>query len=128
MKNIYRQYKQSNSYSDPRSSESNWLLCESQEEYDENVAAYQKKAEDYKKSDNAKQYGEWRMTCSKEDNLHAREYYSEHAWQGREFDCVGVCFSEHYERSDHYTYIIKPGTVTGLKECTDPGIGWMYGS
>ena len=58
MKNIYHQYKQSDSYSDPRSSSSNWLLCESQEEYDNNVAAYQKKAEDYKKSDNAKQYGE----------------------------------------------------------------------
>lgn len=128
MKRIYHEHTSSNSYWDSSWYDADWYLCESDEEYESQKAFYKKKAEDYQKSDNAKHYGAWRMSCSEEKNLHAKEYYYGHAWQGKTFDCIGVCFSEHLERNDRDTYIIKPGTVTGLKECTDPGIGWMYGS
>lgn len=128
MKKIYHKHTSSNSYWDSSWTDEDWFTCESEEEYMEQMAAYRKKAEDYKNSPNAKIYGEWRIVCSEEQEMHASEYYYCHEWQGKSFDCIGFCFTEHLERSNHYTHIIKPGTLGKITPCKDPGIGWMYGS
>jgi len=127
-KNIYHEHTSSNSYWDSSWTDKDWMLCETEQEYQEMVQRYRKKAEDYQNSPNAETYGKGRIRCSEEKPLHAQEYYYAHEWQGKTFDCIGVCYEEHLERSNHYTYIIKPGSVSAIKPCTDPGIGWMYGS
>lgn len=128
MQKIYHQHTSSNSYFDSSWTDSDWYLCDDEEEYQKVVADRKEQAKTYQNSENAKIYGAWRITCSDEQPLKANEYYYAHEWQGKSFNCVGVCFAKHLERSNHYEYIIKPNTVTNLKPCTDPGCGWMYGS
>lgn len=124
MKNIYHIHTSGNyDWTDK-----DYYLCESMEEYNEKVAEYKANAEKYQNSENAKIYGAWRIQCGEEGKIHASEYYYAHEWQGKTFDAIGVCYEEHLERSNHYTYIIKPDTLGKITPCTDPGIGWMYGS
>ena len=127
MKKIYHQLTSSNSYSDSSWTDKDWFLCETEEEYQSEVGKCRAHVQEYQEMQ-AKIYGEWRFKCSEEQPFHASEYYYGHEWQGKTFDCVGVCYEEHLERSNHYKYIIKPNSVSNLKECSDKGTGWMYGS
>lgn len=128
MQNIYHIHTSSNSYSDSSWTEEDYILCDSDEEYNDLIKQYAKEVEDYESSGRAQMYGSWRFKISDEHEIEAEEYYYAHEWQGKSFTAKGVCFEKHLERSNHYTYILKPNSVTGLKECTDHGCGWMYGS
>jgi len=127
MKKIYHTHTSSNSFLGNSWTEEDWFLCDTEEEYQNEVQKCRDEVAEYQEKQ-AKHYGSWRFKCSEEEELHAREYYYGHEWQGKNFDCEGVCFERHLERSNHYKYIIKPNSVRNMQECTDRGIGWMYGS
>lgn len=134
MKNIYHIHQSSNSFARNEWYDTDYMLCETDEEYNEIVKSLEEKRrkieEDY--ASNPSDFSiRWRYThflYSKEHKIHASEYYYAHEWQGKTFDAVGVCWREQYERSTQTTYYLKPDSVSDIKLCTDPGIGWMYGS
>lgn len=136
MKNIYHIYTSSNSYWNNEWYNTDYYLCDTEEEYQQLMAEYQAKRkkieEDYAAANgnpdfNLKwQYNNFRFTP--EQKVHASEYYYAHEWQGKTFDAIGFCWFERLERSTHTNYYLKPGSVGKITPCTDPGIGWMYGS
>lgn len=65
---------------------------------------------------------------SKEQKVHASEYYYAHEWGGKEFDAFGFCWSERLERSTHYKYFLKPGSVTNESVSSAVGRFTGYGS
>lgn len=127
-KNIYHIHTSSNSYWDNSWTDQDYLLCETEEEYNKMLAECKQKVKDYNDNGQAAIWGAWRFKCSDEQPIHASEYYYGHEWQGKTFDAVGFTYVEHLERSNHYKHYLKPGSVGDIKPCTDHGIGWMYGS
>lgn len=135
-KNIYHIHESSNSYWNNEWYDTDYYECETEEEYQRLMAEYkakrQKIEDDYKAAgDNADwtlkwRYNNFRFTDEKE--VHAKEYYYGHEWQGKTFDAIGFCWYERLERSSHTKYYLKPGSVGKVTPCTDRGCGWMYGS
>ena len=68
------------------------------------------------------------LQLSKEQKVHASEYYYGHEWCGKEFDAFGFCWSERLERSTHYKYFLKPGSVTNESVSSAVGRFTGYGS
>jgi len=147
MNNIYHIHKSSNSYWNNEWYDTDFYLCETEEEYQQLMAEYKtkrQKIEDEYNDAKAKgvdfgrlgicgelfnirwRYNNFRFTP--EQKVYAREYYYGHEWQGKTFDAIGFCWFERLERSTHTMYFLKPGSVGTITPCTDPGIGWMYGS
>lgn len=134
MKNIYHIHQSSNSYWNNEWYDTDYMLCDTDEEYNEIVRKLEEKRKKIDDEYAAKPNdfnAKWRhnnFRYTKEGKVHASEYYYAHEWQGKTFDAVGVCWYERLERSSTTTYYLKPGSVSDIKQCTDPGIGWMYGS
>ena len=122
MKNIYHIHKSSNSYWNNEWYYTDYYLCDSIEEYDTIMA--RKKA----KLESIPDIYKDRFKLSEEKKVIASEYYYGHEWQGKNFSAVGFSWYERLERSTHTEYYLKPGSVSDIVECKDPGIGWMYGS
>mgnify|MGYP007056214347 CR=1 FL=1 len=136
MKNIYHIHKSSNSYWNNEWYDTDYFLCDTEEEYQQLKAKHKAKRAEIEKEYNESKgnpsfnvnwrYHNFRFTD--EHNVHASEYYYAHEWQGKTFDAVGFCWFERLERSTHTTYYLRPGSVGKVTPCTDRGIGWMYGS
>jgi len=135
-KNIYHIHQSSNSYSCSEWYDTDYYLCDTEEEYQQLMAEYQAKRkkieDDYANADGNPDWSlRWRYNnflFTSEQKVHASEYYYGHEWQGKTFDAIGFCWYERLERSSHTKYYLKPGSVGKITPCTDPGIGWMYGS
>lgn len=146
MQTIYRIHKTSNSYWNSEYYDTNYYLCDTEEEYQKKLeelkAVRQKIADEYKKFEAQGCYKNYyvtgepfiaqtkyeRISVSDEGEVTANEFYENHEWQGKSFKAFGFCHSIHYERGYESNYYLKPNSVTDIKECTDRGIGWMYGS
>lgn len=135
MKNIYHIHKSSNSYWNNEWYDTDYYLCDSDEEYQKVLKEYaekrQKIKDDYENAEKPDFNTKWKYNNFRfiaEGKVHASEYYYGHEWQGKTFDAFGFGWSERLERSTHTTYYLKPGSVGSVTPCTDPGIGWMYGS
>lgn len=146
MKAIYRIHKTSNSYWNSESYDTTYYLCDTEEEYRnkyEQLKAYVKQiADEYRRFEEQGCYkttfvtGEpylaqaryERIRLSDESQVVASEYYENHEWQGRSFNAFGFSYSVRHERGHETEYYLKPDSVSDIKECTDRGIGWMYGS
>lgn len=134
MKQIYHIHQSSNSYSCSEWYDTDYYLCDSEEEYQQLMTKYKAKREkiesDY--AENPKDFNiNWmyhNFRFTPEQKVYAKEYYYGHEWQGKTFDAIGFCWYERLERSSHTNYYLKPGSVGKITPCTDPGIGWMYGS
>ena len=48
--------------------------------------------------------------------------------RGKEFDAFGFCWSKRLERSTHYKYFLKPGSVTNESVSSAVGRFTGYGS
>ena len=55
-------------------------------------------------------------------------HYGKCEWCGKEFDAFGFCWSERLERSTHYKYFLKPGSVTNESVSSAVGRFTGYGS
>lgn len=146
MQNIYRIHKTSNSYWNSESYDTTYYLCETEEEYNLKLAQlkaeYQSIVDEYKKYEAQGCYENFfvtgepymaylryeRISLSEEQKVFANEYYENHEWQGKTFTAFGFSRTVHYERGYNTEYYLKPNSVSDIKECTDRGIGWMYGS
>ncbi len=133
---IYHIHRSSNSYNCSEWYDTDYYLCETEEEYQQLMAEYQAKRkkieDDYANADGKPDWSlRWRYNnfhFTPEQKVHASEYYYGHEWQGKTFDAIGFCWYERLERSSHTKYYLKPGSVGAITPCKDPGIGWMYGS
>lgn len=134
MKNIYHIHQSSNSYWDSHWTDTDYYLCDSEEEYQQKLAEYKKKREDIisryeaNKSDMTAEYCYYNFCLHEEGKIHANEYYYAHEWCGKEFDAFGFCWSERLERSTHYKYFLKPGSVTNESVSSAVGRFTGYGS
>jgi hypothetical protein len=133
MKNIYHIHQSSNSYWDSSWTDTDYFLCDSEEEYQELMAQYiakrKKIEEEYKENPNSST--EWRyhnFHFHKEGKVHANEYYYGHEWCGKEFDAIGFFWGERLERSTHYKYFLKPGSVCNETRSSAVGRFTGYGS
>lgn len=127
MENIYHTHESSNGMQSFWW-DSDYYLCETEEEYQKELAKYKARHE-AAKIDYAKRGCEsYTPTLSKEGEIKANEYYYGHEWHGKTFTAYGFSYHKRDSRCSETTYILKPNSVKGLKHCTDPGIGWMYGS
>lgn len=117
MKKIYSYHTSSDSYWESRFYEHEYFLCETDEEYKEQwQKAIEMRDERKKRADEAqnKYFADairQSLVLMSEDKVHASEYYYCHEWNGRSFDAIGFGVFEHLERSDHYRYYLKPGSV-----------------
>ena len=135
MKNIYHIHQSSNSYWNNEWYDTDYYECDSMEEYNSLFEKYKEKwrtiEDDFKSTNNPSWNAKWKYENFRligEGKIHASEYYYGHEWQGKTFDAIGFGWFERLERSTHTYYYIKPGTLGKITECTDAGIGWMYGS
>lgn len=116
MKNIHHIHQSSNSCWDSRWTETDHYPCDSEDEYQQKLAEYTEKRKQIGKEfkENPTELSKSRapfLLLSKEQKVHASEYYRGHEWCGKEFDAFGFCWSERLERSTHYKYYLKPGSV-----------------
>ena len=134
MKNIYHIHQSSNSYLDSHWTDTDYYLCDSEEEYQQKLSEYKKKREDIisryeaNKSDMTAEYCYYNFCFHEEGKIHANEYYYAHEWCGKEFYAFGFCWSERLERSSHYKYFLKPGSVTNESVSSAVGRFTGYGS
>ena len=134
MKKIYHIHQSSNSYLDSHWYDTDYYLCETEEEYQQLLEEHKSKRQQIEKeyADNPTNFStKWKFhnfIFTDEGKVHASEYYECHEWQGKTFDAFGFCWYERLERSSHTKYYLKPGSVGKITPCTDPGIGWTYGS
>ena len=134
MKNIYHIHQSSNSYWDSHWTDTDYYLCETEEEYSKKMLECKQKREDivnrYKECPDG--YGnKWQYQnffFHQEGKIHANEYYYAHEWCGKEFDAYGFGWSENLERSSHYKYFLKPGSVKNEKVSSAVGKFTGYGS
>lgn len=134
MKNIYHYHTSSNSYWESRWYEHDYFLCDSEEEYQQQWekanADFNERMERAKKCPNLMFANAIQnsMTIQKEGKVKANEYYYGHEWNGKSFDAVGFGVFEHLERSDHYRYYLRPGSVTNESVSSAVGRPTYYGS
>lgn len=134
MKNIYHYHTSSNSYWDNRWYDHDYFLCDTEEEYQKQWQKAIKEREgrimraDQEPNRCFADAIRRSITIQPEGTIHASEYYYAHEWGGKSFDAVGFGFHEHLERSDHYRYYLKPGSVEN--ENVSPAVGrpTYYGS
>lgn len=134
MKNIYHIHKSSDSYWDSHWTDTDYYLCDTEEEYQQEMSKYKQKREAiirrYKEEPDG--YGnKWQyqnFLFHQEGKIHANEYYYAHEWRGKEFDAYGFGWSENLERSSHYKYFLKPGSVTNESVSSAVGKFTGYGS
>lgn len=129
MKEIYRKHQTSNSYSNNEWWDEVYYLCDSEEEYKQQLEAYKKKEAAVALNPIYKRYPGYRPWLSREGAVKAREYYYGHEWTGQNFDAVGFSWHTRSEQSSETIYILRPHSVTNHtyannKDC----VGWMYGS
>ena len=98
MKNIYHIHQSSNSYWDNRWTDTDYYLCDSEDEYQQKLAEYTEKRKQIEKD------------------------------FGKEFDAFGFCWSKRLERSTHYKYYLKPGSVCNETRSSAVGRFTGYGS
>ena len=89
MKNIYHIHQSSNSYWDSRWTDTDYYLCDSEDEYQQKLAEYTEKRKQIEKEfkENPTELSKSRalfLQLSKEQKVHASEYYYGHEWCGRE--------------------------------------------
>lgn len=133
MKNIYHKHQSSNSYWDSRWIDTDYYLCDSEDEYQQKLAEYTEKRKQIEKElkENPTELSKRRalfLQLSREQKVHASEYYNGYEWCGKEFDAFGFCWSERLERSTHYKYFLKPGSVTNESVSSAVGRFTGYGS
>lgn len=133
MKNIYHIHQSSNSYWDSHWTDTDYYLCDSEEEYQQKLAEYTEERKqiekDFKENPTkANKYRALFFQLSKEQKVHANEYYYAHEWCGKEFDAFGFCWSKRLERSTHYKYYLKPGSVCNETRSSAVGRFTGYGS
>lgn len=133
MKNIYHIHQSSNSYRDSHWTDIDYYLCDSEEEYKQLMAKYAEKRknieEEYKRNQNFST--EWMFNYflfSKEEKVHAKEYYYAHEWCGKSFDAIGFYWYERLERSSHYKYFLRPGSISNESRSSAVGRFTGYGS
>lgn len=134
MKNIYHIHQSSNSYWDSHWTDTDYYLCDSEEEYQQLLEEYKNKRKEVVERFD-KDPEDWRnkwcynnFIFHPEGKIHADEYYYAHEWCGREFDAYGFGWSEELERSSHYKYFLKPGSVTNESVSEAVGRFTGYGS
>lgn len=128
MRQIYRKHQTSNgmnySYWDDV-----YYLCDTEEEYQQQLADYKARAERAKVDYAKRGYARYTPTLSQEGKIHASEYYYAHEWTGKNFDAYGFSYTERDNIGSTTTHILKPGSVSGLTLADNSGcVGWMYGS
>jgi hypothetical protein len=134
MKNIYHIHQSSNSYHDNSWTDTDYILCESEEEYtrilNEHKAKRKAIEDEYNENPDAPYVREryHRLTLSKEEEIKASEYFYGHEWCGKHFTAFGFCWTERLERSTHYHYYLKPGSVKGEGVDSSVGKPTYYGS
>nr|DAX12344.1 MAG TPA: hypothetical protein [Caudoviricetes sp.] len=133
MKNIYHIHQSSNSYWDNHWTDTDYYLCDSEEEYQQKLAEYTEERKQIEKDfkENPTEANKYRalfFQLSKEQKVHANEYYYAHEWCVKEFDAFGFCWSKRLERSTHYKYFLKPGSVTNESVSSAVGRFTGYGS
>ena len=112
MKNIYHIHQSSNSYWDSHWTDTDYYLCDSEEEYQQKLAEYTEKRKQIEKKfkENPTELNKYLalfFQLSKEQKVHANEYYYAHEWCGKEFDAFGFCWSERLETVS-YTHLTLP--------------------
>lgn len=129
MKEIYRKHQSSNSYSNNEWWDDVYYLCETEEEYMEQLEYYKKKEASAKLDPRYKKYPAYRPWLSKEEEIHAREYYYGHEWTGQNFDAFGFSWHVRYECASETIYILRPNSIKNKSYASNNGcVGWMYGS
>lgn len=136
MTNIYHIHKTSNSYWSNEWWDTDYYMCDTEEEYirllSQHLAKRREIEREFKEANGNPSFNvNWKYHNFRfipENKVHASEFYECHAWQGKTFDAVGFGWYERLERSSQTTYYLKPGSLGKVTPCTDPGIGWMYGS
>lgn len=134
MKNIYHIHQSSNSYWESHWTDTDYYLCESEDEYSKLLREYQDKrkevVERYKQApdDCGNKWCYNNFILHEEAKIHANEYYYAHEWCGKEFDAYGFGWSENLERSSHYKYFLKPNSVTNESVSSAVGRFTGYGS
>lgn len=128
MEHYYHKHQTGNgrnySYSDY-----DYYLCETEEEYKQKRKEYEQKLAFCKKDYTERGYARYTPTLSKEQEIHAREYYYAHEWTGKNFDAVGFVWREHDNVGSRTIYIMKPGSIKNESRADNSGcVGWMYGS
>lgn len=134
MKNIYHIHQSSNSYWESHWTDTDYFLCDSEEEYQKLLTEYKNKREEvvrkYKEDSDSWSY-KWcynNFHFYAEGKVHANEYYYAHEWCGKEFDAYGFGWHETLERSTHNKYFLKPGSVTNESVSSAVGRFTGYGS
>ena len=134
MQNIYHIHQSSNSYWENHWTDTDYFLCDSEEEYQKLMQEYRKKREDvekrYKtnKNDSSARWCYSNFIFHPEGKIHANEYYYAHEWCGKEFDAFGFGWHENLERSSHYKYFLKPNSVINENVSSAVGKFTGYGS
>lgn len=128
MEHIYHKHQTSNgmnySYWD-----SDYYLCETEEEYSEQRKMYEQKLASCKQDYAKRGCQRYTPSLSKEQEIHAREYYYAHEWTGKNFDAVGFSWKEWDSIGSRTIYILKPGSIKNESHADNSGcVGWMYGS
>lgn len=134
MKNIYHIHQSSNSYWESHWTDTDYFLCDSDEEYQKLLAEYKNKREEVVrkyKEDSSNWSNQWcyhNFHFYEEGKIHASEYYYAHEWCGRQFDAYGFGWHETLERSSHNKYFLKPGSVSNESVSDAVGRFTGYGS
>ena len=134
MQNIYHIHQSSNSYWDNSWTDTDYILCDTEDEYQRVLnehKAKRKAIEDaYNENPDAPYVRERynRLILSTESEVKANEYYYGHEWCGKHFTAFGFCWTERLERSTHYRYYLKPGSVRGEGVDANVGKPTYYGS
>lgn len=129
MKLIYKKHQSSNSYTESHFDDDFYYECESDKEYKELLAAYQKKEAAANINPMYKKFSQYKPWLSREGEIHAREYYYGHEWTGQNFDAYGFSWHTRSERSTETIHILRPNSVKNHSYASNAGCaGWMYGS
>ena len=118
MKNIYHIHQSSNSYWDSRWTDTDYYLCDSEDEYQQKLAEYTEKRKQIEKEfkENPTELSKSRalfLQLSKEQKVHASEYYYGHEWCGKEFPAFSMMVRRYHSGSCGCSTLgfFSPGTA-----------------
>lgn len=103
-----------------------YYLCDTEEEYQQQLEKYKAKAEWAKKDYARRGYANYTPTLTKEKEIHAQEYYYGHQWTGKNFDAYGFTWTLKDTRCTETTHILKPGSVKNMSYADNSGCAGIY--